>query len=118
MIWIGVATLSLSGCGRQDFEGLWSGSVCETLPMEMDLDTLGRGTLHTIAPLETDNENSALIEVDLDIEVTQDFRAFIEEMQSHEIILGAIEVKKGIMTGNASWHPTYYGPCDFEVARQ
>jgi len=114
-VWIGLPLL-LTGCGRQDFEGVWSGSVCQTLPMEMELDSWGVGTLHTIAPLDPENENTSLIEVDLEIEVTQDFRAFVEAMQSHEILLNAIDVNKNVMTGNAAWHPTYYGPCDFEVA--
>ena len=110
--------LLLAGCGRQDFEGLWSGEVCDTLPMEMELDSWGLGVLRTIAPLETDDEASPVVPVDLDIEVTQDFRAFIEPMQSHEIRLGSIDVRRGVMTGNAAWDPTEYGPCSFEIALQ
>ncbi len=115
VFWVGLTVLLL-GCGRQDFEGLWSGKVCESLPMEMDLDTWGHGSLNTIAPIETENEDSALIEVELEIEVTQDFRAYVESMQSHDITLGAIEVRRQVMTGNMAWDPTYYGPCTFEIA--
>ena len=113
-----VCALVLAGCGRQDFEGVWVGEVCETLPMEMELDSWGVGLLRTIAPLEPDNEASAVVPVDLEIEVTQDFRAYIEPMQSHEIVLGALDVHRNVMTGNAAWDPTSYGPCDFELALQ
>ncbi len=111
-----LCALVLAGCGRQDFEGVWEGEVCTTLPMEMDLDSWGVGVLRTIAPLEPDNEDSAVVVVDLEIEVTQDFRAFVEPMQSHDIVLGGIEVRRGVMTGNAAWDPTLYGPCSFELA--